>query len=80
MNPNQSDTSAVLTFASQIFEPKSIAAQMGRAKFGVCAACHGIGGTGNQAIGDFAGGALTAYKNRREQPTLPARRSVWGAP
>ncbi len=29
----------------------AIGAQMGRAKFGVCAACHGADGKGNQAIG-----------------------------
>jgi cytochrome c oxidase cbb3-type subunit 3 len=29
----------------------SIAAQLGKAKFGVCAACHGADGKGNQALG-----------------------------
>ncbi len=29
----------------------SLAAQLGRAKFGVCAACHGADGRGNQALG-----------------------------
>jgi len=29
----------------------SLAAQLGRSKFGVCAACHGADGTGNQALG-----------------------------
>ncbi|WP_428423043.1 cytochrome-c oxidase, cbb3-type subunit III [Methylibium sp.] len=29
----------------------SIAAQLGREKFGACAACHGPGGKGNQALG-----------------------------
>ncbi len=29
----------------------SIAAAAGRVKFGVCAACHGVGGKGNQALG-----------------------------
>lgn len=29
----------------------SIAAQLGKAKFGACAACHGADGTGNQALG-----------------------------
>lgn len=29
----------------------SIAAQLGRSKFGACAACHGVDGKGNQAIG-----------------------------
>jgi cytochrome c oxidase cbb3-type subunit 3 len=29
----------------------SIAAQLGRSKFGVCAACHGMDGKGNQALG-----------------------------
>jgi cytochrome c oxidase cbb3-type subunit 3 len=29
----------------------SIAAQLGKAKFGACAACHGVDGKGNQAIG-----------------------------
>jgi len=29
----------------------NIAAQLGKAKFGVCAACHGADGKGNQAIG-----------------------------
>jgi cytochrome c oxidase cbb3-type subunit 3 len=28
-----------------------VAAQLGKAKFGVCAACHGPTGTGNQAVG-----------------------------
>jgi cytochrome c oxidase cbb3-type subunit 3 len=29
----------------------SIAAQLGKGKFGVCAACHGVDGKGNQALG-----------------------------
>ncbi len=29
----------------------SVRAQLGQAKFGVCAACHGVGGKGNQALG-----------------------------
>ena len=29
----------------------SVAAQLGRSKFGVCAACHGVDGKGNPAIG-----------------------------
>jgi cytochrome c oxidase cbb3-type subunit 3 len=29
----------------------NVAAQMGKAKFGVCAACHGADGKGNQALG-----------------------------
>jgi len=29
----------------------SVRAQLGKSKFGACAACHGIGGTGNQALG-----------------------------
>ena len=29
----------------------SVAAQLGKAKFGACAACHGVDGKGNQAIG-----------------------------
>ena len=29
----------------------AVAAQLGRAKFGVCAACHGANGKGNQALG-----------------------------
>ena len=29
----------------------NIAAQLGRAKFGACAACHGVDGKGNQALG-----------------------------
>ncbi|MCX7276089.1 MAG: cytochrome-c oxidase, cbb3-type subunit III [Burkholderiales bacterium] len=29
----------------------SVRAGLGKAKFGVCAACHGVGGTGNQALG-----------------------------
>ncbi|MDP3139345.1 MAG: c-type cytochrome, partial [Burkholderiaceae bacterium] len=29
----------------------SVRAQLGKAKFGVCAACHGIDGKGNQALG-----------------------------
>ena len=29
----------------------SVKASLGKAKFGVCAACHGIDGKGNQAIG-----------------------------
>jgi len=29
----------------------AVAAQLGRGKFGVCAACHGAGGKGNQALG-----------------------------
>jgi cytochrome c oxidase cbb3-type subunit 3 len=29
----------------------SLRAQLGKSKFGVCAACHGVGGKGNQALG-----------------------------
>ena len=29
----------------------SVAAQLGKPKFGVCAACHGADGKGNQALG-----------------------------
>jgi cytochrome c oxidase cbb3-type subunit 3 len=29
----------------------SVRAGLGKSKFGVCAACHGVGGKGNQALG-----------------------------
>ena len=29
----------------------NVAAQLGRDKFGICAACHGVGGKGNPALG-----------------------------
>ena len=39
----------VLSLSTTAFDP--IAASAGKAKFMVCAACHGAGGKGNQAIG-----------------------------
>jgi cytochrome c oxidase cbb3-type subunit 3 len=64
----------------------NIAAQLGKAKFGVCAACHGADGKGNQAIGapnltdkvwlhGWGEDAILAMINNGKHSVMPAHAS-----
>jgi cytochrome c oxidase cbb3-type subunit 3 len=62
----------------------SVRAGLGKAKFGVCAACHGVGGKGNQALGapnlsddiwlhGWGEGAIMAMINNGKVNQMPAQ-------
>jgi len=62
----------------------SVRAQLGRSKFSACAACHGIGGVGNQALGaprlndevwlhGFGQDAIVSIVNDGRHNTMPAQ-------
>jgi cytochrome c oxidase cbb3-type subunit III len=78
----------VLSLSGSPHDP--IAAAAGRAKFGACAACHGVDGKGNQALGapnltdkiwlhGWGEDAIVAIVNNGKTNTMPAQGQRLGA-
>lgn len=79
----------VLSLSNSSHDP--IKAELGKSKFGVCMACHGAGGIGNQALGApnlsdkiwLYGGSIDTIKetiNKGRDNTMPAFGEFLGEP